>query len=748
MDAVQARSLKSIHIFSLGTCALCAQTIFVREMLALFTGTEFVIGALLAGWLFWVGVGGFLGGRFVSGRRPASFRLFVRLAIAVAVLLPITTLCIRFGRGLIARPPGVLPPLGVSLVCSLGLMAPFGFVYGMLYNVASELWREREGNLRGGISMVYLWEAAGSFFGALLFSFVLIEFFSQFEAAVIAAFLVILSVSLIPSERKFRNGRALALFAAAFLAGALCPSLDKRSIAFVYRGYRVEHFLTSRYGEIVAASTGEVTSVFSGGGRLFSYPEPERVQDVMNIPLLLSAEPRSVLLIGGSLGGGWEEVLKHPAVAHLDCIELDGSLFKRGIAAPTMRDAVAREGVRRQGASGRPVDIRFIVADGRFYLSSGAHRYDVIILSTPSPVNLQWNRFYTREFFEIAKNSLAPGGIFAFTHPSSENYLSEEQTRVLRSCELTLADAFRNILMLPGSTVHFVASDSGLEPDSMLSRLSARKIDAPFVGAGYLPFTLTPDRIALLRHDLERAGNLRRNTDEHPYLPLLELILEGSKAGSSITTGFKAMLAVPAFAPAAVLLALVFVAFAASRAGAKARFAVWGVGFTSLLFQLLVLLAYQSFSGLLYETIVLLTALFMAGAALGALVSIRHSAWGARRLRLNHGAFAALAVGLPAWTVLVRHATLSYPLGSLGFLACALSGGFLTGSYYPVVVRTAYREDGSSVPATFYAWDLFGACAGGLMGGLILFPFIGIGGTVLCIVLVHAMAAVFLAGRW
>jgi spermidine synthase len=745
---VQARSLRSIHIFSLGLCALSAQSIFVRELMSLVTGTELVVGALFAGWLFWVGAGGLFGGRLVRRWGTPSFRLFVGLAVLVAALLPVTTMCIRLGRGIIARPPGVLPPLGPSLAFSLAVIAPFGFLYGALYNVASDLWRGREGGAEAGISNVYIWEAAGSFFGALLFSFVLIVFFSQFEAAVIVAFVVIMSVSLYRPKGAVPYGRATLLFAAALAAGGLSPSLDRMSFQTIYPGYRIDRFYSSPYGEVVVASEHEVTSVFSGGGRLFSFPEPERTEEVIDIPLLLSPKPRAVLLIGGSLGGGWKEALKHRSVTALDCIELDGSFFGLGIGGGAPGGAAGARGGDREGFRFGPASVRFIATDGRFYLSAGTRRYDVIILDSPPPLNLQWNRFYTKEFFEIARGSLLPGGIFAFTHPASENFLSKEQAKVLRACELTLRDEFDSVQVLPGSTVHFIASDSPIEVDSMLARVAERHIDAPFVSAAYLPFRFSPDRIALLRSDLERVGNVPKNTDERPYLPLLELILEASRAGSSFARVFEKMLAWPAFAPAAILMTLVIVAFALSRGGAKARFAVWGVGFASFLFQLLVLLAYQSFSGLLYRAIVLLSALFMAGVALGAIVSMRHDVWGSARLWLIHGCFASLAAVLAAWTAVLLHAHLSYVAGSAGFAFCACCGGFLTGSYYPIVVRTAYRDDEGAVPATFYAWDLFGACLGGITGGIIFFPCIGIVGTVACIVLVHAFVAGFLVGRW
>jgi spermidine synthase len=746
---VQAQPLKAVHIFSLGCCAICAQSILIRELMPLFTGTEFVVGALLAGWLFWVGAGALLGGRFIANARRASFRRFFALACALAVLLPVTVIGVRFGRGLLARPPGALPPFGAALAFSLVATGPFGFTYGSLYNVASVLAREHGGGLAGGISRVYLWEAGGSFCGALLFSFVLVERFSHFQAAVIAALLPVLTAALSCRRGAARYASGVAVCAVAFAVVSAAPSIDRKSIEFVYRGYRIERFYPSRYGEVVVASQEEVRSVFSGGGRLFSYPEAERTQERIHIPLLMCAEPRAVLLIGISLGGGLEEALKHPSVTRIDCVELDGSLFELDIGDARAAAVRARGGLAPEDGSTRAAcDVRFIATDGRFYLSRGSHRYDCIILDSPPAVNLQWNRFYTREFFEIAHRSLNPGGVFAFTHPSSENFRTEEQMKVLGILERTLDRAFVKVSALPGSTVHFVASDTDIDPAVILPRLRERGVDAPFVGENYLPFRFTRERLEELREDLKRVGEGPVNTDARPALPLYELILEGSRQGSRLMAGFGALSRIPAPATAGILSALVLALFAASRKAARARLAVWAFGFAGLLFQFLVLLAYQSFSGLLFRGIVLLTAVFMAGAALGSYVSIRNEEWGKRRLRELHGAFIGLSILLALWSTLLRYMNLPYAAGSAVFLLCAAMGGFLTGSYYPIVVRTAFREDAGAVPAVFYAWDMFGACAGGVTGGLIFFPVLGVAGTALFIALVHMLALLLLAGKW
>jgi spermidine synthase len=745
---VNGESLKAIHVLSLGFCALCAQSIFIRELMALFTGTELVIGILLAGWLLSVGFGGLVGGRVVKGVGRGELFRFTIMAFIVSLLLPATAVGIRFGRGWIVSVPGVLPPFAPAILLSFAAMAPFGFLYGTLYNSASRLWK-REGGIQSGVTRVYIWEAAGSLAGAVAFSFILLTLFSQLEASFVIAFVVIGLFAVASGD-----GRPIALRSACLLAIGIAfliiaPRLDRVSIEAVYPGYRVERFLSSRYGEIVAASREEVVSYFSGGGRLFSVPEPERAEEVVHLPLLLHPEPKRLLLIGGSLGGGWEEAIKHPSIESIDCLELDGELLRLALET-TVTDSSMQSRIGSTWSidvgSGRTV--RFIEGDGRFFLSTRRQRYDVIILNAPPPINLQWNRYYTREFFELARASLNPGGLFGFGHPSSENFISDEQAVVLRSLEITIESVFGEVTILPGSTVHFIAGDTPTDPEMIVPRLEAGGVETRYISRDFLPYRFSKERIDFLRAALDRADGAARNTDMRPVLPMQELVLEGRRSGSRLMTVFTALISSSPLIVVGVLVTAIVVLFIAARAGAAARLSVWAVGFGSFLLQLLVLLIYQSFTGILYHAIVMMTALFMAGASVGAYVSNRRGWTAGRALRLMHLLFIVLALSLIAWTFVLGGGGVPQGAAHAVFLFCAFCGGGLTGMYYPVVVRTALPDNGRAVPATFYAWDLFGACVGGFVGGAVLFPALGVHGTALFVVFVHLAASVLVVGRW
>lgn len=745
---MRVRSLKSIHVIALGFCAVLAQAVFVREMLALFTGTEFVVGVLLAGWLFWVGVGGLIGGRLIAPPPRASYRSFRWLAVSISLLYPATAVLIRLGRGYLARPPGTFPPFVPALVFCLCALAPFAFLYGTVYNVASGLSvRGREG-MGGGIARVYIWEAAGSLLGALAFSFLLIPHISQFETTLVVSFAVIAVVLLTGTDGWSRLVRVSIVAAAGVAFLLLAAPADRASIEKVYPGYRVERFLSSRHGEIVVASREEVRSFYAGGGRLFSVPEPERAEEGVHIPLLAHPAPRRVLLIGGSLGGGWEEAAKHPSVEEVDCIELDDALCALALEMDTVRSSREDGAYRLVEPAAGGAQVRFFTGDGRFLLTRRLAGYDVIILNAPPPLNLQWNRYYTVEFFALAARSLLDGGVFACSHPSSENFLTDDQARVLLSIRRTLREAFDEVTVLPGSTAHFIAATRRITVGEMLRRLEKRDIETRYISPDFLPFRFSAERVAQLEAVLSAASVRGVNTDTHPSIPLYELLLEGRRLEVAGIGLFEGLLHVPPFLPPLILLVVFAAIFSRARGGRAARVAVMAVGMGSLVFQVVVLLSFQSFTGYLYRAIVLLTALFMAGASVGAFVSHRRHAVRRSDIRSVHLIFAAFFVSFVFFIIAGGGWAGTRLAGASVLYLYAVACGFCTGLYYPLVVRTALGGERVVVPAAFYSWDLFGACAGGILGGTVLVPVTGIVGTVLVIAGVHLLAAILLAGRW
>jgi spermidine synthase len=734
---MKERNLKSARVIALGACAVSAQTLFIREILGLLAGTELAIGLALASWLFWIGIGGLLGGLYLRSRADLTGGIFSKLSILLAISVPLIVLLIRLGRGVLVDPPGSMPPPVSSAVFALAALAPFGLIYGSVYNAASLAMRNGHEGIRGGIASVYILEAAGSIAGAVLLTLVFFSLLTQIEASFAVA-LTMAAVFLATSRRGGRAGwiAASILLAAGFAAS---PAIDSWSLSTVFRGYEIEEVVPSRYAELCVAREDGTVSVFSGGARLLSYPDPERIGEDVHIPLLAHHAPSRILMLGGAPGGGLEEAMAHPGVKNVEWVELDGR-FSEAVE----RSISGLRGNKNHASKASAAETG-LIGDGRLMLRDRGG-YDMILVDAPDPLNLRWNRYFTREFFETAKRSLAPGGALSVRHGSSENFISQRHAAVLGIVYSTLSSVFAHIGTVPGGTVFFICSDDPVDVAEMPSVMRERNLEHRFLALDNLPYRLTADRRMQLAEALE-AGEKRINTDLHPILVPFELVLHQWRSGSAAAGAIALILRFPGWAAPVAVLSLALILCILARGKAAPRVAVFLTGFCSMTVQMAVLLAYQTFSGILYQNIVLLTALFMAGASAGAMGAGRMKRAGSRFLAAFHLLMALTALLVPLWLATAGRGLTGEAAGTAGFLVLSAAGGALTGMYYRKIVDLSWEGAASGIPAAFYSWDLFGACIGSLAAGIMLLPVSGVKWTMAMVVSIHLLSASLLTRR-
>jgi len=129
------------------------------------------------------------------------------------------------------------------------------------------------------------------------------------------------------------------------------------------------------------------------------------------VPALLHPAPRRIALIGlGSGDTAWAAGLR-PETERLEVFELVGAELDllRGLGDRAPREV--REFLRDPR-----VQIR--VEDGRHALRQTAERYDLVEMD---PLKPEWGmsgHIYSREFFEMARERLAPGGLFCAWTPT------------------------------------------------------------------------------------------------------------------------------------------------------------------------------------------------------------------------------------------------------------------------------------------------------------------------------------------
>jgi spermidine synthase len=118
-----------------------------------------------------------------------------------------------------------------------------------------------------------------------------------------------------------------------------------------------------------------------------------------HIPLLLHPAPTRTLVIGLGSGVTIGSALVHP-VDSVDVLEI----------SPEVVEA-SEYFVSENRHALRDIRTRLIVGDGRTHLTLSSKRYDVIVSEPSNPWMAGVAALFTREFFELARQRLAPGGL-------------------------------------------------------------------------------------------------------------------------------------------------------------------------------------------------------------------------------------------------------------------------------------------------------------------------------------------------
>jgi spermidine synthase len=113
---------------------------------------------------------------------------------------------------------------------------------------------------------------------------------------------------------------------------------------------------------------------------------------------------------------------------------------------------------------------RVVIDDGRFYLERSSEQYDVIAIDPPPPVEAAGSSLlYTKEFYEIAKRRLRPGGILQQWIPNADLTTQAAVARALKE-SFPYVRVFGSV---EGWGFHFLASESPL-PSAPAAVLASR----------------------------------------------------------------------------------------------------------------------------------------------------------------------------------------------------------------------------------------------------------------------------------
>jgi spermidine synthase len=757
----------------LGGTSVIAQILLLRELVTVFYGNETAYAIILASWLFWIAAGSYTI-NLLAGRIQNPLAWIGAIQWGIYFILPATIILTRHMKQFMHVQTGEIVGIIPMCVASYLLLAPLTVCLGAFFTLIC-LYSDREGKgcdshgSMEAIGNIYLWESVGATLGGLLFSFILLRLLPAMHIA-LGVGAVNLGAGLFLCQggglrRRRAAGQAvglafLFLTVAAFLTGFIAE-VDRWSRRVQWKGLQVVAVTDSIYGNIAMIRTGREYSLYENG--LLSYTTQDSLtsEESVHFPLLEHPSPGHVLLVGNGVAGALEEILKHPSVRGVDYVELDPKVIEVSKVYLPGEYLLPLEDERVRV---RYADARWLVK--RVSLEKNDRTfYDVVVINLSDPYTALINRYYTFEFFREVNAILNAGGILALKVSSSENYLHEEARAFLRSIQTTLQAVFPDVKSIPGDTNIFLACnrDGILTQDShiLLKRLKERRLETKYIREYYLPFKLSADRIFYIEEALRQGGTLNRDT--RPIAYLYDIVLWSTHFNSAFKNFFMKIRGVTfyhlLFFPVLVLgIGLILRRFSPTSA---VTLSLMTTGFSEIIFQLIVILAFQTLYGYAYYKIGLIIASFMGGLVAGSLAARRIIADRPQDIpgiyKIAQAVICLYPLLLPLVFAFFRDAAvLQRFAGAFAsvFACLPVIAGFIGGLQYPLATHLLYRlrsskrtgKEGGDLmaaqPAGFlYAADVLGATMGAFLTGMLLIPLWGVPAVaVLCAVL---NAAVF-----
>jgi spermidine synthase len=699
------------QLLIVGLISILGQVVLLRELAVAMYGIELTYVLGIGAWLMGTGLGAALHGK---GFPPQRVHVLI-LLLVFSLMLPLDVMFVRALRHVFGGVRGAYLPLPQQLIGIAATLVPVGIVLGLLFQWSARLYIADSRTP----AAAYAAESMGGVLGGLASTLALKWGISNVGTALLCCALALLPLVMVSGREK--GGRVLRF--ASLMAMAVLAVVFANAGHFdrLMTGWNHPHLVLTRdtpYGRVTVTRLDTQVSVYENDVLSFE-TEGVSAEEIVHFALLSQAQPRDVLFLGGGMEGMVEYALQHDP-ARVDYVELNQPMLRAV-------EPLLPEEVRRSLADPR---VRLIEGDPRREL---AHlpSYDVIVVAMPEPTSGQANRFYTREFFADVAKHLRTDGVLAFRLRSAENFWP--QALILRNGGIirALRPTFRDIVILPGTTHIVLASPSELtsNPDSLASRFAARGIRSRLVQPSYIRYVYTNDRRTQIERELAQV-DAPMNTDERPICYHFAVTVWLSKfyprllgSGSLWSRGWQPWKVALSF----VLFCGVVIGIARVMARRKAELLVlMGVaGLCGMVLETILLLRYQSESGVLYQDIGLLLTLFMLGLTAGAGAVARwgnkDSAGGVHFARMTMAtllSFAALSF-LTAWSVSAGGMSGMWTVGAALFACGAMVGavfgfaGFSAGS------------DGPGVGA-LYSADLVGGCIGSLAASLWLIPIGGL----------------------
>lgn len=675
-DKFAARNREEIRInlFIVGFVSTGVQLLLLREMINIAGGYELVSGTFLGSWLIGSAAGAFMASKSnLDDPGKINLMFFTGPAITIFLMLLLSRLFLKSGE---------TPSFLASVIFTLIVLLPFCFISGFTF---IKLLIEAGSDNGPGAGISFSVETTGGIIAGIVISSLSTIRLNTYQALVLIIILGIsyLVLSFYSLKRPITIIFKIIILAVSF--SVIVSSPDRLFRQFLLRGIKIIQSKDTPYGNITEGEYNGEKSTFYDHRLIFYHEDVIEREEDIHYAMLQTSNVERVLLISGSLGAHFRELLKYP-VKEVQFVERDPSL------------------IRAEGVSDTTGKTNLVIenTDAYNYIKRTDEKFDAVILLLPPPSSLLLNRYYTLEFFRQVKKVLKPGAVFSCSPGINPDYLNDEAATFFSSVYNSLSTVFNNVIPISGNKLYLIASDKRIST-SICDLVEKKQIRNTYVGPDYLSDDLITVKSKEILSVIDK--NIRPNRILTPVAAFYYQIYSLSKSQNQrIPTIFF------------LVLFFIFPILYVNRKNLLMYFSSSALAG----YEIILLLVLQSAVGNMYQLTGMIIAGLMAGLAVGSGMNIRFFE--------NH------SFRLKALLLIIYYCLMYLFAGSIissGDKFMVTASLIISGFIPAMITGNIFREftavnSLSKESSAVYGADLLGSALGCLAFSGLIVPFLGI----------------------
>ncbi len=495
-EAVAARRRLYLVVAGSGFCALAAEVVWTRFLALLFGATVYTFSIVLAVFLIGLGIGSTAAASWARRlTRPALWLGWAQLASVVGMVWSAHALSnvLPYWPPSDAGAVSIWAVFRVDFLRAVFAILPAPLFWGASFSLALAASSDDTADQGEVVGRLYAANTIGAIAGALFTSLVLVPWFGSQHAQQVMTLVGSSGGALMlwnaAGSWRLRVVRVSAVGATLLLAFAVAPlpavliAYGRHAANWVSHANEIIYVGEGMHASIAISRTEDGVLNYHNAGKVqaSSQPADMRLQRMLgHLTTLIPEKPRKVLVIGCGAGVTAGAVSVNPAVEQVTIVDIEPLVpqVARAYLGSVNHDVLKNP------------KVRVIADDARHYLLTTTETFDAITSDPLDPWVKGAATLYTKEFFDVARQHLNPGGVMTLYVQ-----LFESSPAAVKSEVATFFEAFPEALVFgnvfEGHAIDTVLVGQAQKPaiwvdeiEGMLRHPSFAAVDSSLIQAG------------------------------------------------------------------------------------------------------------------------------------------------------------------------------------------------------------------------------------------------------------------------